>query len=67
MNEHAEEMEVDGDPVNDQCRDSHHVDRLYGQESVNPAQSSDRPWLRDPEYFTRYVVSCFSPGKPRLW
>jgi hypothetical protein len=58
MNERMKEMEVDAEPLSEPFRDSRAVDRLYGQDSVNPAQSSDTPWLRDPEYFSRYDVGC---------
>lgn len=60
MNEEIIEMDVDTlcrEGGNEQTQDAL-VERLYGHETVNPAQSSDTPWVRDPEYFERYVVCC---------
>ena len=58
MNEEIIGMDVDTlcrEEGNEQTQDAL-VERLYGHETVNPAQSSDTPWVRDPEYFERYVV-----------
>lgn len=58
MNEQIKDMDVEVEPVSgDLCSEqTRDMDRLYGEQSVNPAQSSDKPWLRNPEYFQRYVV-----------
>jgi hypothetical protein len=35
------------------------IERLYAEQTVNPAQSSEKPWKSNVEYFQRYVmVSC---------